>query len=94
MSKLSDYKHSIEHGVREAFGHFPEVYLDKNHVTVSCDTNGSGITFSQIMALREVFGAEFNILHEHSDGDMSDSGTWWPGESRIVFTFTRVDNGN
>ena len=85
----TEYKKKIETGVREAFGYFPDVTLRKDHVTVTCETYGRGITYKQIMALRDLFEAEFDIDTEYTDGIMTDSGTWFPGEKRMIFTYTR-----
>lgn len=84
---IPEYKDKIKYDVKAAFGYFPDVTVRHNDVNVTCDTYGGGITFAQIIALRDVFGAEFNIAHEHTDGTTTDSGTWFPGERSIIFTF-------
>lgn len=89
MIANAEYKALIGDAVFAAYGYRPTVEISGEDVTVTCDTGGAGITFSQIMALREVFGAEFNIDTEHHDGDTSDAGTWFPGEDYIIFTYRR-----
>lgn len=60
-------------------------------ITVVIKTYGNGITYQQIMMLREIFGHEFNIGTDYIDGNTTDSGTWFPGESFFVFTYQERD---
>lgn len=67
--------------------HVDTAQTKSGDVTIIAKTYGDGITYQQIMQLRELFGCEFNIGTDYIEGITTDAGTWFPGESFFVFTY-------
>ena len=64
------------------------VELRYNH-TVTVEVENDTFTFKDIMALRKIFGAEFNFSSEIVDGYALSEVTFEAGYSYMIFTFTR-----
>lgn len=87
MSKKSEYKESLYMSIQKTLGHLPEVYITQRDVWVEVESRGVGITYRQLSALRNIFQAEFNMEFRYADGCTSESGTYFPGEQSIIFTY-------
>jgi hypothetical protein len=85
----TEYRTLISNGVTKAFGRCTSISVVRSEVVVYCALLGDGITYKQIMALREVFGADFDVAFEAEEGHGGSGGAYYPGRKEIVFSYTR-----